>query len=490
MIKLSRFNKRALYKGIRQLSTSSLPLTNKAFFQSVQESQSVSVTGWIKSVRKSKNVAFADISDGTCGTPVSIVMNNPEDAKSLSTGACVEIKGTVQKAPPAKNRVQSYEVVADHIKVWGPTDKDYPLQKKYHTTEFLRTIPEFRWKTNTGTAVMRYRSFATNKIREYFSNNDFTQVHSPIITSSDCEGGGEVFQLSGGKEGPKFFGEDKAAYLSVSSQLHLEVFTGALSRVWNIAPAFRAEDSNTTRHLSEFWIVEAEIAFITQLNQLMDIVENMIKSAVAPLLDESSPEAKDLLAVKRDAESKQMLLDRWKVMASDNWTRITYTDAVSILNEKYSQDSSIFQGQAPPTWGEGLASVHEKYLAGTLYNGPVFVTDYPIQEKPFYMLQNEPIVVNGKKEQTVSCFDLLVPQIGELVGGSMREHDYEKLLKAMNEKGMNSRDLDWYLKLRQQGSFPHGGYGMGFERFLAYVTGQSNVRDVIGFSRWAGNCVC
>lgn len=479
---------------------SALPQTNKAFLANPTASQEVTITGWIKSVRKSKTVAFADVSDGTTGTPVSVVMT-PDHAKTLLTGACVEVKGTVQPAPPAKNQTdkqqqQTYEVLASAVKVTGPATKDYPLQKKYHTPEFLRTIPEYRWRTNTGAAVLRFRSAAIAEMSKYFQSLDFTQVNSPIVTASDCEGGGEVFQVSAGSSSEKdgeqehFFGPGKPAYLSVSSQLHLEVFTGALSRVWNLAPAFRAEESDTNRHLSEFWMIEAELAFVEELDQVMTLAEHMIRSAVAPLLEPGNAAARDLLATKRDEEGKALLKARWAMLAgtADPWKRVTYTEAVDILNDLYNKDKKVFGGERAPQWGDGLASVHEKYLAGTHFGGPVFITDYPSTQKPFYMLQN-PATSNGQG-QTVSCFDLVVPHLGELIGGSLRESDHAALISHMQERGMQPDDLKWYLRLREHGTFPHGGYGMGFERFVAFVCGQENVRDVIGFPRWAGNCVC
>lgn len=479
--------------------SSTLPLTNRQFLQNPPpEAHKVTLSGWVKSVRKSKNVAFADLSDGTFGRPVSVILT-PEAAKPLLTGACIEITGTVQRAPAKDpDAPPKYEVAADEVTLLGPATKDYPLQKKFHTQEFLRTIPEYRWKTNTGAAVLRYRSRAIASFTGYFAGNGFTQVSSPLITASDCEGGGEVFQLSGGKEGPAFFGKDKIAYLSVSSQLHLEVFTAALSRVWNIAPAFRAEDSDTNRHLSEFWIVEAEVAFVKEMNQVMDVVEQMIRSAVTPLLDPNDVEgqlcATDLLSVKREPESKQALSDRWTMLAGspEAWPRVSYTKALEILEGEYAKDSKCFGGARPPVWGDGIASVHEKYLAGVYFKRPVFVTGYPVDQKPFYMLLNEPETSpdGAQSRQTVACFDLLIPNIGELVGGSMREDNLDRLQKAMAAKGMDPVDLDWYIRLREHGSFPHGGFGMGFERFLAFVTGQENVREVIGFPRWAGSCVC
>ncbi|KAF5102738.1 hypothetical protein D0Z00_000230 [Geotrichum galactomycetum] len=464
---------------------SSLPPTNRAFLASPVEGETVTINGWVRSVRKSKNVAFADISDGTVGEPVALVMN-PDLAKSLLTGACIEATGQV-KASTGK---QAFEIEANAIKVLGPATKEYPLQKKFHTKEFLRTIPEYRWKTSTGATVMRYRSSAISKISNYFESQDFTQVSSPIITASDCEGGGEVFQISGGKDGAEFFGPNRPAYLSVSSQLHLEVFTGALSRVWNLAPAFRAESSDTNRHLSEFWMIEAEMAFATELDQVMTVAENMIRSAVTPLLDEAnSVIARDLLATKKYEDKEQKLRDRWNMLAGSKepWKRITYTEAVDILQGLYRENRKVFGKVRPPKWGEGLASVHEKYLAGEYFNAPVFITDYPTSQKPFYMLGND---VVDPERQTVSCFDLIVPEIGELIGGSMRESSHDKLVQYMTNRDMNPEDLQWYLKLREHGAFPHGGFGMGFERFIAFVTGQENIRDVIGFPRWAGSCVC
>lgn len=436
----------------------------------------VDVQGWVQTVRKLKNVAFAQVSDGSCARGISVVLD-PVQAKNLTTGACVSVSGILQESPASS--AEQFELLAENpgsLKILGASGSDYPLQKKFHTQEFLRTIPAFRWRTTTNSSVLRYKSFAQLQIAKYFDSQDFFAVNSPLITSSDCEGAGEVFNIVSGSE-PQFFSRDKA-YLTVSSQLHLEVFAGALSRVWNLTPAFRAEKSDTYRHLAEFWMVEAELAFTRDLDDIMQIAESMIRSAVP-----NDKYKQELLLSKRNDESKKEILkSRWNmILNNDNpWPRLTYTEAISKLRE--SQFPSL-------KWGDSLASEHEKYLAGTICNSPVFVTDYPAAQKPFYMKESAP-EQQTSHGNTVACFDLLIPDVGELIGGSLRQDNYDLLVQSMQSHGMDPAELDWYLDLRKHGSFPHGGFGMGFERLICFMTNTENIRDTIGFPRWHGSCVC
>lgn len=404
-----------------------------------------------------KRHAFADLSDGSSPTPIPVLLD-PAAAEPLTTGACVEIEGRVEKGP-GKN--QGLEIHASSAKILGESPSDYPLQKKYHSKEFLRQLPHLRWKTRTAQQVLRYRSWAINQISNYFLSQNCFQVNSPIITSSDCEGAGEVFKI---EKSPEFFG--KNAYLTVSSQLHLEVYAAALGRVWNLTPAFRAEASDTNRHLSEFWMIEPEFAFV-DFKELRDLCENMVKAAVP-----SAQMEEDLLASKRKQEDKDRLVERWNLLRG-KWNTISYAEAVKIIQDEHAKGNL----QSSIAWGEGIASEHEKYLAGEVFKSPLFVTDYPSQSKPFYM--------KGSTEHPgcVECFDLLIPQVGELVGGSMREDSYDLLLKKIRDAGMDEESLSWYLDLRKFGSFPHGGYGMGFERLIMYVCGLDNIRDAVGFIR-------
>ncbi|KAA8915328.1 hypothetical protein TRICI_002512 [Trichomonascus ciferrii] len=414
-----------------------------------------------------KRVAFADVSDGTSERSLMVVMK-PDESRDLSTGACVEISGLLKPSQGAK---QDLELEAQKIKTLGAASADYPLQKKYHTPEFLRSIPQFRWKSTRNSSVLRYRSYAHEQLSKYFSENLFTHVQSPVITSSDCEGAGEVFQVRA-QDSPDFFG--KPAYLTVSSQLHLEVYAAALSRVWNMTPAFRAEESDTNRHLSEFWMVEAELAFTKSLHDVTSVAEAMIRGILPRGLI-----ATDIIASIRDPERQEMVQKRWEMIENSDheWPRITYTEAVETLQREATHLRKL-------EWGDDLGSEHEKYLAGNVFRGPVFITDYPVDLKPFYMKRSV------GTEKTAACFDLLVPEFGELIGGSLREDDYDVLMANMEKLGMDATDMGWYTDLRKYGSFPHGGYGMGFERWVCYACGVDNIRDAIGFPRWAGSCSC
>lgn len=432
------------------------------------------INGWVRSVRKLKSVAFADVTDGTTHTSMPVIMT-PQQAKSLTTGACIEVIGKLKQSPGSQQDIELE--ASDSPVILGPSAADYPLQKKYHSPEFLRSLPQFRWKTQVNSSTLRYRSYALSQISRFYEENDYTQVNSPLLTSSDCEGAGEVFSVTSGTN-PEFFG--KKAYLSVSSQLHLEVYAAALSRVWNMAPAFRAEESDTNRHLSEFWMIEAEAAFVNSLEEITSVAEGMIRAAVP-----KGKAADNLLQSIRSPERKELVENRWKMLSGDSaWPRITYTEALKLLSDARAAGAKDSEGLTLPTvsWSDGLASAHEKYLSEHIFKSPVFVTDYPKEIKPFYM--------KSSGDKTVAAFDLVVPGMGELIGGSLREDNYETLKQKMEKLDMDLEDLDWYLKLRQYGSFPHGGFGMGFERLVCFMCGIENIRDAIGFPRWANHIKC
>lgn len=437
-----------------------------------------SVQGWVRSVRKLKNVAFIDLSDGS-GANIMAVLSRPDYARDIMTGTCVKLSGNLVPSPGAG---QSYELqITDDkdIKILGESSADYPLQKKYHSPEFLRTIPQFRWKTVGNSAILRLRSQIQSQISKYYESQDFVQVNSPIMTSSDCEGAGEVFTVMVPGSDIDFFG--KKSYLSVSSQLHLEVYAASLGRVWNIAPAFRAEKSDTNRHLSEFWMVEAELAFTESLEDVMSSCEGMVRATIP---DETT--GQDLLNSLRDKNRTQVIEQRWANLHNNGqkWPRITYKEALKILDNVPSTVASL----RPTNWTEGLGSEHEKYLAGQVFKGPVFITDYPVEQKPFYMKRSPD--KNDDMAPTVECFDLLVPEMGELTGGSLREDDYQRLISRMIALGMDVDCMQWYTDLRKYGSFPHGGYGLGLERLVCYLGGIENIRDAIGFPRWHQSCLC
>lgn len=427
----------------------------------------VQLEGWVQSVRKMKNVAFADISDGSTPKPMNVVFSNPESAHSLTTGSCVQVSGELSEAPGGKQ--QDFELQAQSVSVMGPAASDYPLQKKYHSKEFLRQLPHLRWKTRQAQQVLRYRSWCLNRLSNFFVENDVFQVNSPILTSSDCEGAGETFKVEKSND---FF--KKPAYLSVSSQLHLEVYAASLARVWNLAPAFRAEASDTNRHLSEFWMIEAELSFLDNLGELTNFCEAMVKSMLP-----ANEQADDLLTSKRSKEDKLKLEKRWG-LADKKWETISYYEALKLLNNNGKLTEL--------KWGDDLPSEHEKLLANELIRGPVVVTNYPKSLKPFYMKSSGKL--SQEQGESVDCFDVLYPEIGEIVGGSLREDNYEVLLANMKAQKMDINALDWYLDLRKYGSFPHGGYGLGFERIITYLTGQDNIRDATGFIRGYSQLPC
>ena len=375
-----------------------------------------------------------------------------------------------------------------------------PLQPKHQTPEYLRTIPHLRARTVNNTLLLHLRSQLIASLTNFFSQEGFVQTHAPIITSSDCEGAGEVFTVSANastktEDGDQFFRTPK--YLTVSAQLHLEALAQAVSKVWTLSPTFRAEQSDTPRHLSEFYMLEAEQCFVSDLNEVMDLVENMLRSAVTSLRD--SPMFTQLLEVRQNAAkeesqtsdkfvSAEVIQRRWDGIIANDWPRITYTEAISILEEASKHGINF---QFPPSYDDGLQAEHERYLATTIgKDKPVFVTDYPRAQKPFYMPPSTSQPNKAESADTVACFDLLVPDLSELAGGSLREHRVTELLEAMQRKEVSGENLEWYQDLRNYGSVPHVGFGLGFDRFLCYLAGVSSVRDVVAFPRWYGRCDC
>ncbi|KAJ6263778.1 hypothetical protein Dda_2349 [Drechslerella dactyloides] len=443
------------------------------------------VHGWIPSVRRMKNVSFAWITDGSTSRVVQVVLS-PELGKKLTIGSAAKITGSWQTS--LKENAQQRELVAAQVDLLGESDPGtYPLQKKSHSFEYLRSIPHLRCKSGAARSLLTLRSAAIYRLSDFFRTKGFLQTHPPVLTSSDCEGAGEVFSLArrrnndGNGQEEEFFGDK--TYLTVSAQLHLEALALAASRVWCLAPTFRAEKSDTARHLSEFYMLEAEVAFVNRLPQIMDLVEDMIRNLVGGTAGDSSIRA-DLLGRRRDEDDTTLdpaaLEKRWQDVTEKPWQRITYTDAVDVLLKATAGGKEF---KFPVKWGMNLQSEHEKYLAEVVSDGaPVFVTDFPAKLKPFYMLPNDS---DEDERRTASCFDLLVPQVGEIVGGSMREHRYEKLEKAMAGMGEEARrQLGWYLELRKWGSVRHGGFGLGFDRLVGYIAGVENIRETVTFPRW------
>ena len=443
--------------------------------------QEVTVGGWVRSNRDSKQFGFLTISDGTFFTPLQVVyhdtMANFQEVAKYGVGAAVIVKGKLVATPDAK---QAFEVQADEVMLEGASSPDYPLQKKRHTLEYLRTIDHLRPRTNTFQAVFKIRSLVAFAIHQFFQERGFVYVHTPIITASDAEGAGEMFQVTTlpldqvpmTEDGKVDFSQDffnKKTSLTVSGQLYGETFAQAFRNIYTFGPTFRAENSNTQRHAAEFWMIEPELAY-ADLDDVIQCEEDMLKYMIQYVLD-NAPEEMAFLNQFVD----KGLLDRLHHVLNSEFARVTYTDAVNELmkhNDEFEYKVS---------WGVDLQTEHERYLTEQLYKRPVFVTDYPKDIKAFYMKQNP----NGK---TVAAVDCLVPGIGEIMGGSQREEDYDKLLKRMNEMGMEMDQYDFYLDLRKYGTTRHGGFGLGFERAVMYITGMSNIRDVVPYPRTVGNC--
>ena len=458
-------------------------ITVRELFKNTKEyaGKTIEVGGWVRSVRASKSFGFIVLSDGTYFNTLQVVyhdtMENFPEISKVNVGAALIVKGTLVETPDAK---QPFELQAEEVTVEGASTGDYPLQKKRHTLEFLRTMTHLRPRTNTFQAVFRIRSLAAFAIHKFFQERGFVYVHTPIITGSDCEGAGEMFQVTTmdlnnpprKEDGSVDFSKDffnKPTNLTVSGQLNGETYAMAFRNIYTFGPTFRAENSNTTRHAAEFWMIEPEIAF-ADLSDDMRLAEDMIKYIIAYVL-ENAPEEMAFFNQFMDKE----LLERLNHVMNSDFGHVTYTEAIEILekcNDKF---------QYPVHWGSDLQTEHERYLTEVVFKRPVFVTDYPKEIKAFYMKLND----DGK---TVAAMDCLVPGIGEIIGGSQREEDLEKLERRMDELGLDKEGYQFYLDLRRYGSVRHAGFGLGFERCVMYLTGMGNIRDVLPFPRTVGTC--
>ena len=440
----------------------------------------VTISGWIRTIRVSKSFGFIELNDGSFFKNLQIVieedkLNNYKELSKLNVGASITATGILEPTPEAK---QPFELKADDVIIEGLSTPDYPMQKKRHSFEYLRTVAHLRPRTNTFAAVFRVRSMIAQAIHEFFRERGFVYVHTPIITGSDCEGAGEMFRVTtmdmdnvpktedGAVDYSKdFFG--KSTNLTVSGQLNVETFCMAFRNVYTFGPTFRAENSNTTRHAAEFWMIEPEIAF-ADLNDDMELAESMLKYIINYCL-ENAPEEMEFFNQFVD----KGLLKRLNNVVSNDFGRVTYTEAVEILkqhNDKF---------EYPVEWGCDLQTEHERFLTETIYKKPVFVTDYPKEIKAFYMKLND-------DNKTVAAMDLLVPGVGEIIGGSQREENYDVLVQKMRDCGLNEEDYGFYLDLRRYGTNKHAGFGLGFERAVMYITGMQNIRDVLPFPRTVG----
>lgn len=441
----------------------------------------VTIGGWLRSNRDSKTFGFLTVNDGSFFESLQVVysdnLENFQAITKLNVGAAVICTGTIVATPNAK---QPFEMQAKVVEIEGESTADYPLQKKRHSFEYLRTITHLRPRTNTFEAVFRVRSVAAYAIHKFFQERDFVYVHTPIITGSDCEGAGEMFQVTTldmnnlplTEDGQVDYSKDfygHSTNLTVSGQLNVETFAFAFKNVYTFGPTFRAENSNTTRHAAEFWMIEPEICFADLQDDMM-LAEGMLKYVIRYVLD-NCPEEMNFFNSFVD----KGLIERLEHVASSDFGRVTYTDAIKILEKHNDEfDYKVY-------WGCDLQTEHERYLTEKEFKKPVFVTDYPKEIKAFYMKLNE----DGK---TVAACDCLVPGIGEIIGGSQREDSLELLEKRMDECGLNKEDYGFYLDLRKYGSARHAGFGLGFERCIMYLTGMSNIRDVLPFPRTVGNC--
>ena len=449
----------------------------KDLFKNIEEyvDKSVTVKGWIRNHRDQKTFGFIDFSDGTVFEHLQIVyadsLSNFLEVQKYLVGSSIKVTGKIVKSMGS----QAYEMQAEEITLLGSCPEDYPIQPKRHTKEFLRDVAYLRPRTNLFQAVFRVRSIAAYAIHKYFQDNNYVYFHAPIITSSDCEGAGEMFQvttlpidkLKGEVDYSKdFFG--KMASLTVSGQLEGETFALAYKKIYTFGPTFRAENSNTKTHASEFWMIEPEIAFC-DLEGDMDVMESMLKYVVKYVLENAKSEI-DFF----DKFVEKGLKEKLEKLVNSNFTRIDHEDVITILK------NAPVKWEFEPEYGEDIAKEHEKYIT-EYFNGPVFIINWPKDIKAFYMKLNE----DGK---TVAAVDLEVPGAGELMGGSQREEDYEKLVNRMKEMGIEPESMDWYLNLRRYGGCVHSGFGMGFERLLIYLTGVDNIRDVIPYPRTPKNC--
>ena len=440
----------------------------------------ITVSGWVRTIRASKNFGFIELNDGSFFKNLQIVMEdeklgNYAEISKLNVGSAIRVTGVLVLTPEAK---QPFELKAETIEVEGKSTPDYPLQKKRHSFEYLRTIAHLRPRTNTFEAVFRVRSMIAYAIHKFFNERGFVYVHTPLITGSDCEGAGEMFKVTTldmdnipkNEDGTVDYSKDffgKSTNLTVSGQLNVETFCMAFRNVYTFGPTFRAENSNTTRHAAEFWMIEPEIAF-AELGDDMALAEDMLKYIINYCL-ENAPEEMEFFNNFID----KGLMERLHNVVDNDFAHVTYTEAIEIL----SKNNSEFD--YPVEWGSDLQTEHERYLTETVFKRPVFVTDYPKEIKAFYMKQND----DGK---TVAAMDLLVPGIGEIIGGSQREENYDVLMNRICELGLKPEDYSWYMDLRKYGTNKHSGFGLGFERAVMYITGMGNIRDVLPFPRTVG----
>lgn len=444
------------------------------------DGKTITIGGWVRSIRDSKTFGFMVVNDGTFFEPVQVVyadkLDNFDTICKLNVGAAVIVTGEVKVTPEMK---QPFEIQATEVVIEGESTPDYPLQKKRHSFEYLRTINHLRPRTNTFQAVFRVRSLTAYAIHKFFQERDFVYVHTPLITGSDCEGAGEMFQVTTMDlnnipmaDGAVDFSQDffgKPTNLTVSGQLNGETYAMAFKNIYTFGPTFRAENSNTTRHAAEFWMIEPEIAFADLKDDMM-LAESMLKYVIRYVLEHAPEE----MAFFQQFVDKG-LMERLEHVINSDFGHITYTDAIAELEKHNNEfDYKVF-------WGCDLQTEHERFLTEQIFKRPVFVTDYPKEIKAFYMKLNE----DGK---TVAAMDCLVPGIGEIIGGSQREDNYELLKSRMAECGLNEEDYGFYLDLRKYGSAKHAGFGLGFERCVMYLTGMGNIRDVIPFPRTVGNC--
>ena len=440
----------------------------------------VTVSGWVRTVRASNAFGFIELNDGSFFSSIQVVieadkLSNYSELSKLNVGASVTVTGILELTPGAK---QPMEIKAADVVVEGASTPDYPLQKKRHSFEYLRTIAHLRPRTNTFAAVFRVRSMIAYAIHQFFQERGFVYVHTPIVTGSDCEGAGEMFRVTTldmdnlpmTEDGKVDFSQDffgKSTNLTVSGQLNVETYCMAFRNVYTFGPTFRAENSNTTRHAAEFWMIEPEIAF-ADLNDDMALAEDMLKYIINYCL-ENAPEEMEFFNKFID----NGLLERLNNVVSNKFAHVTYTEAIEILKEH--NDEFAYKAE----WGCDLQTEHERYLTETVFKRPVMVTDYPKEIKAFYMKLND-------DKKTVAAVDVLVPGIGEIIGGSQREENYDVLVSRMKEMGLDPEDYDWYLDLRKYGTNKHAGFGLGFERAVMYITGMQNIRDVLPFPRTVG----
>ena len=443
----------------------------KNLLNSEKGQESVKLGGWVRTRRDSKEFSFIEVNDGSCLQGIQVIVDagipGSQELSKMSTGASIEVVGELVESP---GQGQSWEVRAHEVKLLGSAPDDFPLQKKGHSAEFLRSIAHLRPRTNLYGAVFRMRSRLAYAVHRFFNERDFTYVHTPIITASDCEGAGEMFQVTtnaAGKPEEDFFA--KRSYLTVSGQLEGETFACALSNIYTFGPTFRAENSHTSRHAAEFWMIEPEMAFC-DLEGDMDLAEEFMQFLVRDVLENNEG---DLSIFERFVD--RGLRSRLEALATGGFNRMSYTEAV----ERLQNSSKSFD--YPVEWGMNLQSEHERYLCEEVVKGPLTVYNYPKSIKPFYMRSND----DGK---TVTAMDVLVPGVGEIIGGSQREERYDLLKAAMEAHDLSDDHYGWYLDLRKYGTVPHAGFGAGFERLLMYVTGMQNIRDVIPFARTPGNC--